>query len=67
MYHLPLEILLNIDEFYNPYKNEYKKTIELIKNKYVYTVCMRQLKQYCLYNRDKELIVFNVDAILNTI
>ena len=65
--YLPSELWLHIYNFYNPYKQEYKKSLEIIKNKGLYKGCMRQLKQYCLYNRDKKLICFNKEAILKSI
>ena len=65
--YLPSDLWLNIYDFYNPYKKEYEKSLGIIKNRYIYNVCMRQLRQYCLYNKDRELICFNKDALLLSI
>ncbi len=63
---LPNELIDLILEYENPYKNYYYKNIILyFKNKYIYNILMKQLKQYCVYNQDKKCIFFNKFAILN--
>jgi hypothetical protein len=65
---LPNELINIIFEYTNPYKDYYNKNVVLyFKNKYIYSVLMRQLKQYCIYNNDKEIISFQRDAILLSI
>ena len=61
---LPNELINIIFEYSNPYKDYYNKNIVLyFKNRYIYNVLMKQLKQYCVYNKNKEIIYFQRDAI----
>lgn len=63
---LPNELINIIFEYANPYKDYYSKNVVLyFKNKYIYDSLMRQLKQYCIYNINKEVICFQRDAILS--
>jgi hypothetical protein len=65
---LPNELINIIFEYANPYKDYYNKNIvSYFKNKYIYNILMRQLKQYCTYNNNKEIIYFQRDAILSSI
>ena len=62
---LPSEIINYIFEYENPYKTFYSKNIiTTLKSKYIYNFVMKELKQYCIYNQNKEIIYFAIDAIL---
>ena len=64
---LPNELINIIFEYANPYKDYYSKNIiSYFKTKYIYNSLMRQLKQYCIYNINKEIICFQRDAILSS-
>lgn len=64
----PLEIINYIFEYNNPYKDYFYKNIILhIKSKYTYSLVMKQLKQFCVYSKDKKFIYFAKDAILCSI
>jgi len=63
--YLPPEIINYIFEYENPYKTfYYNNIIKIIKSKYIYSFVMKQLKQYCIYNQNKEVIYFAKDSIL---
>ena len=61
---IPPEIISLINEYYNPYKKEYSKTVLVLKQKNKFKFLMRQLVSYNLYNVNGELIKFEIDAIL---
>ena len=62
---LPNELIMHIFEYYNPYKLLYKNNvINVLNSKSKYSIVMRQLKLYTVYNRNKELIYFSIDSIL---
>ena len=62
---LPNEIVMNIFEYYNPYKIQYtNNVINILNAKSNYDIVMRQLKLYSVYNRNRELIYFSIDSIL---
>ena len=62
---LPVEIINYIFEYENPYKYYFTKNIiKVFKSKYNYKNLLKQLKQYCVYNINKELIYFSIDSIL---
>lgn len=64
---LPSELINYIFEFENPYKTFYSQNIiKIFKSKYIYNFVMKQLKQYCVYNKNKEVIYFAKDAILES-
>ena len=64
---LPSELIINIFEFYNPNQNKYQTVINHINSKNRYSSCVRQLKQYCVYNRNGDVIEFCKYAILNEV
>ena len=49
------------------FENLYKKYINISDKKYKnnYNILMKQLKQFNIYNKDRNVIFFNKDAILN--
>ena len=56
---LQAELINYIFEYENPYKSFYSNNvIKMIKSKYIYTFVMKQLKQYCVYNKNKEPAYF---------
>jgi hypothetical protein len=63
---IPNELIDYIYIFYDPYKIEYNKSMVYIKSKYMYSFVMKQLRQFCIYNFNKELIYFAKDSILET-
>ena len=50
------------------FENLYKKYINISDKKYKnnYNILMKQLKQFNIYNKDRNVIFFNKDAILNS-
>jgi hypothetical protein len=65
MDNLPVEILYYISQFYNPFKDDYDIVINHINSQNRYSSCIRQLKQFSLYNRNGEFIEFCKYSILN--
>ena len=65
---LPDNIITDkIFSFYNPYKILYDYTIIELQSKYLFKECMRQLRSYCVYNRNRDFISFQRGALLSEI
>jgi hypothetical protein len=65
--YLPEELINLILQYHNPYKTYFSKNIIVyFKNKHVYNTLLKQLKQYCLYDRNGIFIKFRIDAILGS-
>jgi hypothetical protein len=65
---LPDNIITDeIFSFYNPYKKYYDYTIIELQRKYLFKACMRQLRSYCVYNRNRDFISFQRGYILSEI
>lgn len=56
----------NIFTFYNPYKIFYDYSISELKSKCLFNKCMRQFKQYSIYDKNKNFISFRKDALLTS-
>ena len=64
--YLPNDLINLILEYENPYKTYFSKyVVSCFKNRYIYNVLIRQLKQYCLYDINQNVINFQRDAILH--
>lgn len=65
--HIPDHILTyEIFSFYNPYKIFYNYTIIEFRSKCLFKTCIKQLKQYSIYDKNKNLISFQKDALLSS-
>lgn len=65
--YLPNELIELILEYENPYKTYFSDNIiYYFRNRYNYNTLMRQLKQYCLYDINGNIINFQIDSILAT-
>jgi len=58
-------ITYEIFSFYNPYKIFYDYTIIEFRSRCLFKACIRQLKQYSIYDKNKNLILFQKDALLS--
>lgn len=54
-----------IFSFYNVYKILYDNVITEIKARYIFKSCMKQLKQYSIYDKNKNFISFQKYALLD--
>lgn len=64
---LPKELISCVYEFYNPYKYIYNNVILKLKYKHIYSSTMRELNNYNIRNRNKEIIYFQKYALLSSI
>ena len=65
---LPEHIInCEILSFYNHYKYLYDCVIKEIRSRYFFEACMRQLKQYSIYDRNKNLLAFQKYALLSSL
>lgn len=64
---LPNEIISYVFEFYNPYKSIYNINMLKIKYKHIYSCTMKELNNYNVRNRNKEILYFQKYAILTSI
>ena len=62
---LPNEMVDTIFSFFNPYTILYDLVISEINSRYHFKNCMKQLKQYCLYDKYNKIISFQKDYILD--
>jgi len=66
--YLPNELIELILEYDNPYKTYFTNNIiSYFRNKNIYNILMKQLKQYCIYDINGNVINFQIDSILNTL
>jgi hypothetical protein len=64
---LPEHIITEeIFSFYNIYKNFYDYVIKEIQSRVLFKSCMRQLKQYTIYDKNKNVISFQKYALLSS-
>jgi hypothetical protein len=65
---LPNELISCVYEFYNPYKYIYNIDVVLkLKYKHIYSSTMRELNNYNVRYRNKEIIYFQKYAILTSV
>jgi hypothetical protein len=63
--YLPNDLINLILEYENPYKTYFSKyVVSYFKNRYIYNILIKQLKQYCLYDTNNNVINFQIYAIL---
>lgn len=64
---LPIELINCVYDFCNPYKPIYDMNIFVIKYKNIYSYTMKELNNYNVRNRNKEILYFQKYAILTSI
>lgn len=61
---LPEEICNLIFSFYNPYQQDYSMVLSELKHKQFYERCLYEIKSYCVYDKNKNLISFQKEWLI---
>ena len=64
---LPDDIINYIYTIYNPYKTIYDSVLKNLETHFKYKKVIKEFKQYGVYNKNKNIINFQFDAILKSI
>jgi len=63
-YILPEDLWDKIFSFYNPNQQNYSIVISELKCKQFYKICLNEMNQYCVYDKNKNLISFQKEWII---
>ena len=61
---LPDDLCNIIFSFYNPYQRNYFMVLSELKNKQLYSRCLNEIKQYCVYDKHKNVISFQKEWLI---
>lgn len=61
---LPSDLCNVIFSFYNPYQRNYSIVLSELKSKHFYSRCLNEIKRYCVYDKNKNVISFQKEWLI---